>query len=109
MLFMNDFDIESAAIFAKQVHAPNLMRAVANLERLADWANNNSDGWAFWPKPCQSAKRLQEAIQRFQKGYREGEAVDTLEDIMAESLPNALRPIRAFLTRQGVDHTLIIR
>lgn len=109
MLFMNDFDIESAAIFAKQVHSPNLMRATANLERLADWANNNSDGWAFWPKPARSAKALMEAIQRFQKGYREGIDTDTLNDILAESLPNALRPIKAFLTRQGVDHTLIIR
>lgn len=109
MLFMNEYDIEDAVYLAKRVEAPHLMQATATLERLADWANSNSDGWAYWPKPCRAAKRLQEAIQRFQWGYRSGDAVDTLDEIVAEALPAALRPIKAFLTKQGVDHSLIIR
>ena len=50
MRFMNSYDI------ARHQHAhgehPVLGPALETLSNLQEWANNYSDGWAYWPKPC---------------------------------------------------------
>lgn len=97
-MFYNDHDIADAV--ARYGDLPNLGQAARTLDRLADWANHNSDGWAYWAKPRNAARRLVELIA----------GVDRFdpEDVTAEALALALRPVKAFLTRQGVDHAEIL-
>jgi hypothetical protein len=101
--FMNIFDISRAA----HRHADHevTMAAVETLWRLMEWADSNSDGWAYWPKPARSAARLMELV--------EGDGTwQAAEDIDQRATPAAYRkacaPIKAFLTRQGVSHDTII-
>lgn len=100
MNFMNDFDLAFAQRRFNVQQTPNRLGLALVVERLADWANENSDGWAYWPKPCRSAARAIALIEsRTNRENTEQERVDaTREEVTA-----ALKPIRAFLTRQGVD------
>jgi hypothetical protein len=100
MLFMNEYEIDSAVIrFATDSSTPNLGTAALALQRLARWADSNSDGWHSWPKPCRAAKRLQEVLQ----------AADRFDpqDCTAAELRSALTPVKSFLTRQGASLDLI--
>jgi hypothetical protein len=107
-MFMNDYEIHSAQQrYGAQSGQPNLGKATDNLAALADWANANSDGWAYWPKPRRAAKRLQELIQAADKASRDY-STDGTADITAADLTKALAPIKAFLTRQGVDHSTVL-
>ena len=107
MLFMNQWDIEVALTAfldprgVTEGETPNLAQLAAVVNNLSDWANDNSDGWAHWPKPCRAAKRAQEILTEAlrKRGYRQD-----VEDITVADLKAACRPIKAFLTRQGVDH-----
>lgn len=84
MLFMNEHDIDRAE---NLFHGdPVLGPAVRTLRNLVSWTNSNSDGWAYWPKPCRAAEKLQRLIQS-------GSAT-------ADELRTALRPVKAFRTRQ---------
>lgn len=98
-MWMNDYDIEDAARRFDPATHRNLAIGVLIIARLANWTNRNSDGWAYWKKPSNAAKRLMELIQ----------SVDRWEpvDVSAEDLKKACTPIKAFLTRQGVDHEVI--
>jgi hypothetical protein len=99
MMFMNDHDIEDAAVRLRG--CPNLSIGVMVLARLAGWTNRNSDGWAYWPKPTNAARRLMELLQ----------SADRFDpnpiDVTEEELRRTFTPIKAFLTRQGVDHAEI--
>jgi hypothetical protein len=103
MMYMNRWDIDDAVALARCrcEDTPVLLEAAETLERLADWADSHSDGWAYWPKPCRAAKSLQELISSVDR-YAPA-------DISREDLNRALRPVKAFLTRQGVDHSEVIR
>jgi hypothetical protein len=61
MRYMNDFDIDRAA--RRYGDHPVLGPAVETLTNLVEWTNENSDGWAYWPKPCRSAAKLMELIE----------------------------------------------
>lgn len=112
MLFMNDHDILVARTTFESPDTPNLDRATQVLARLADWADSVSDGWHSWPKPCRSAKNLQTLIQSKQRDLREDGIVSRpgsnevvhFEDATSAEVSAACRPIKAFLTREGVDH-----
>lgn len=109
MLFMNEYDIEDALRRVNPDTEPVLAEAVIALANLAAWTNNNSDGWAYWPKPCRAAKALQEAIQAHQRWERaayQGRR-DPADEITPAALKKALSPIKAFLTRQGVSHDVL--
>ena len=99
MLFMNDWEIENALRRFNSDQTPNLAAGARALAALADWTNRNSDGWAYWPKPCRAAKSLQTLLQ----------SVDRFDpaDVSAADLNKALRPIKAFLTRQGVSYDVL--
>lgn len=103
MLFMNAYEIEAAY---HQFHGdPVLGPATRTLLYLAAMANRCSDGWAYWPKPCRAAKRLQELIQLAQKQVR----VDGTHGILAEDVRRSYRPIKSFLTRHpGLDTVEIV-
>ena len=101
MRFMNDWDIDRAV--NRYVHDsldyPNLGEASLRIQRLAEWTNRNSDGWAYWPKPTRAAAKLMDLV----------EEVDYFnpEDVTADQVKRASVPIKAFLTRQGVDHAVV--
>lgn len=86
MLFMNAWDIVEAR--ARYEHHPVLSRATTFLEWFANETNKHSDGWAYWPKPCRAAKRLQELIQS-------GNATEA-------QYKAALVPIKRFFTVSGI-------
>jgi hypothetical protein len=105
VLFMNEHEVEETLHDIDPEETPNLAAGAQVLSALVDWANSNSDGWHAWPKPCRAAKNLQQVFQ--DKGYaiRFGQDRDgsPLEDINAADLNKALRPIKTFLTTQGVN------
>lgn len=101
MRFANEFDIDTFLRVFDDGSTPNLFRGAVVLNNLADWANDNSDGWAYWPKPCRSANRLIEILEISQKAWFTG---GFITDITEADLRMVLRPIKAFLTRCGVDH-----
>jgi hypothetical protein len=98
MRFMNTYDIEDAA--QRFANHPILGPATKTLENLCEWANHNSDGWAYWPKPARAAAKLMEMIERdgtwqWRNSYR--------EDVTVAEYRKALAPIKAFRTKQGAD------
>lgn len=97
MLFLNEYEVERAYVrFSRDTDLPNLRRASIVLYDLVQWANNNSDGWAYWPKPCRAAARLQSLLQAADR------EIDP-DDAPLCDLTSALAPVKGFLTRQGVD------
>lgn len=105
MLYMNTFDIEQALATALRHRLPNMVEAVYRLMRLVNWTNSNSDGWAYWPKPTRAARQLMELIQAVDP-YADP-FYDKPADIDRKALNKAYAPIKAFLTRQGVDHDVV--
>jgi hypothetical protein len=103
MRFMNEYDIDWAA--RRWESHPILGPAVATLRNLMEWANENSDGWAYWPKPTRAAARLMELIERDGTSrYRFDEA---REDVTSSEYAAALRPVKAFRTRQKADFEIV--
>lgn len=103
MRYMNDYDIERARRVGVRNDWPNRLRLVDTVDALRMWANRNSDGWAYWPKPCRAAARAMEQI------CGDGtNAADDRPDATDAEVTAALRPINAFLTRQGVPHSEVI-
>ena len=100
MMFMNEYEIEDALRRFEPTETPNLATAAAALARLCLWTNRNSDGWPYWSKPIRASAKLQTLIN----------SVDRFDPVDAsdKELRAALSPIKAFLTRQGVDHSLVI-
>lgn len=99
MRFMNDYDIQ----IAKQRYGNHdlLGPAIQTLENLVGWANRNSDGWAYWPKPARAAAKLMEMIER--DGTSKYIYDHRREDVTIAEYRKALAPIKAFRTRQGAE------
>lgn len=98
-MWMNEYDVEDALRRVDPEETPNLAGAVIALANLVSWTNSNSDGWPYWAKPGNAAKSLQALIQ----------GVDRYDpqDVTAAQVTKALSPVKAFLTRQGVDHSVL--
>ena len=92
--FMNEYDINLALSRCTRLSQPNRLAAALVLDHLRDWADYNSDGWAYWAKPRQAAAKLIDLL------YQEHDT-----DASDEELRAALRPVKAFLTRQKVKPT----
>jgi len=88
MLFMNEFDIDSA-IFGRS-NDPVLAKAVRFLVAFKDQVNANSDGWAHWGPPVKAAAKLMTLIQN-----------PPVTGATEKDLRSALAPIKAFYTRRG--------
>jgi hypothetical protein len=102
MLFLNEYDVEEAR--ARYANHPVLGPATETLSNLVEWTNSHSDGWPYWQVPRRAALKLQELIQ--------GESIRSRydgvrADATAEKLAAALRPIKAFRTKQGADFKII--
>lgn len=106
MVFLNEYQIDTAQInAAEDFHRPNVQRAVLTLARLMEWTNANSDGWAHWRKPSAASTKLQKWVHDF--CFHPFASIDTHRDMTSAELKSAYTPIKAFLTRQGVDHSEI--
>jgi hypothetical protein len=101
MKFWNEYDVEQALRRATNPDRPTRLRGILVVLRLMNWTNANSDGWAYWPKPVRAANRLMELLDS-------GDRWEP-EDVEPKDLRKACAPIKAFLTRQGVDHDIIFR
>jgi hypothetical protein len=73
-----------------------------NLAALAQWADDNSDGWSTWPKPARAARTATLLLRDLDNRERESWSTGRLDDLTAADVKRALSPVRAFLTRQGV-------
>jgi hypothetical protein len=98
MRYLNTHEIDEAA--RQWESHPVLGPATATLAALRDAADACSDGWAYWPKPARAAAGLMTLIAgngtaRYLSGDR--------PDATPEALRAALRPVKAFRTRHGLD------
>lgn len=109
MKFMNEYDIESTVLLWEREDATETLRLAKTLQGLEDWANSNSDGWTYWPKPCRAARALQEHLQQVERDYRNGVDLDAIENASLAARSRVLAPVRAFLTRHGVQHAEVLR
>ena len=105
MLFMNEWDIERAVRTYDPNVTPNRAQLARTVANLRIWANQNSDGWVYWPKPCQAAKR---AIEQIESTTNREDDYRRRNDITDAEYKAALRPIKSFLTRHGVPHDVVI-
>lgn len=100
MTWMNEYEVEGVVDrFTEET--PNLRRGARILSRLVDWTNNNSDGWPYWQKPSNAASKLMDHLEAARRDY-------DAADITEAQLNKTLTPIKTFLTKQGVDHALIL-
>ncbi len=99
-MWLNEYEVDDAQHRFDPDDTPNLLRAARILRRLVQWTNHNSDGWPYWQKPAKAAGQLMELIYR-------ADRFDP-QDVTEAELSKALRPIKAFLTRQGVQHDAIL-
>lgn len=99
MVFMNEYEIEETFARFNRGETPVLAEGATCLYRLMGWTNENSDGWPYWSKPSRAAQKLQTLLQspdRFDP-----------QDVTPAALKAACTPIKAFLTRQDVDHSAV--
>ena len=96
---MNEMDIEDALTQFGGGSTPNLRDGAHALANLCTWTNNNSDGWPYWQKPLRASKHLQELLTGADRFHP--------QDCSADEIRKACVPIKSFLTRQGVDHTVV--
>lgn len=97
MKYMNDYDLDRAERVARLNNWPNRAALVGVVSNLRGWTNLNSDGWAYWPKPCRAAASAMTEITG--DGTN---AADQRPDCTQAQARKVCRPIRAFLTRHGV-------
>lgn len=99
MKFMNDYDLDQARARFDAGDTPNRLALVLVVDRLRHWADANSDGWAHWAAPVNAAKT---AIEHIESRTSAENRVQERVDIAYADMTKALRPIKSFLTRQGV-------
>lgn len=92
MRYMNSWDI-ARSIEMYRDH-PVLGPATQTLANLAEWTDNNSDGWAYWPKPTRAAEKLMTLIQ------------ENSNPTMSE-YQKAIRPVKSFRTRYNANFMII--
>lgn len=103
-MWMNRYEIADAQSVDAET-LPNAARAARILDRLVEWTDQNSDGWPYWSKPSKAADKLMTALKAaMDSRFRHPYDVDITDAV----LKGALTPIKSFLTKQGVDHALIL-
>lgn len=101
MTWLNEYEVEDAArAFADH---PTLGPATRTLENLVNVVNRSSDGWPYWQKPSRAAAKLQGLI--YDAHCRRWDEVRT--DVTPAEVKAAYRPIRAFLTRNKLECTIV--
>ena len=100
MKYWNEYDIVQQERRARNNHCPNRLEGVDVVARLKDWADRNSDGWAYWPKPVRAAKNLMVLVESGDHWV--------CDDVTETELKRALVPVKSFLTRHGVEHSEVL-
>lgn len=59
-MYLNSFDLMQAE--RRFSDTPNRLRVVATVDNLREWADSNSDGWAYWSRPRNAAAPLVDLI-----------------------------------------------
>lgn len=97
-MFANTYEVDE---YVRQFGAdPVLGPAARTLANLRDAADANSDGWAYWRKPSAAAKRLQEILYY---AHRNRVIHGRPYAASAAEVRAALRPVKSFRTRTGID------
>lgn len=105
MRYMNDYDISHAIVRFDRAGCPNRYLVARKVQALAEWADRNSDGWCYWPKPVRAANKAMALIEsRTSRENTEQEMTDATD----AEVRAALAPIKAFLTRHGVNHADVL-
>jgi hypothetical protein len=106
MHFMNEYEIDDVLEqWSVRRGHPILGPAAVTLFNLKTVANQNSDGWAYWPKPARAANKLMTLIE----GDRSYDArFGDREDVTVAQLKAAYAPIKAFLTRSGLTCEIVM-
>lgn len=99
MLYMNDYDLDFARRRFTRASKPNRLALVMVVDNLRDWTNQHSDGWAYWPKPARAAASAMRLIQSTTNDANDRQEAT---DITDAEMRAAVRPIKAFLTREKV-------
>lgn len=98
MRYMNDYDIEFAVRRFTRATKPNRLALALVVQNLAEETNQVSDGWAYWPKPCRAAEQ---AIRLIESTTNAANDEQERVDITDAEMIAAVRPIKAFLTRNA--------
>lgn len=102
MRFMNEYDIQMAA--RRHADNPIAMAAITQVAIVKQWADRNSDGWAYWPKPVRACAKLMDLIE----GNGTNQAIQDIGQRATEAnFKKAMAPVKAFRTRQGADFTIV--
>lgn len=109
MKFVNEWDAQELA--QRWARHEVLGPASRTLLNLVEWANGNSDGWAYWPRPAAAARKLMcllEGDGSVPQGERCPECFTNRSyhapscsrpDATPAALKAALAPVKAFRTR----------
>src|SRR3954471_22836999 len=100
-MWMNEHEVDECLRHFHPSEVPNLAKGAQVLATLVEWTNANSDGWPYWVRPARAAGRLMDVLGLSRKAYYRGAEPD---DITEADLRQLLAPIKAFLTKQGIDH-----
>jgi hypothetical protein len=100
MRFMNDYDLDYARARFTRSATPNRLALVMVVDNLREWADSVSDGWAYWPKPARAADKAMALIES--RTYAENQRQEA-EDITDAEMLDAVKPIKAFLTRMAKE------
>lgn len=100
MLYMNDYDLSFAKVRFDRAGCPNRYHLATAVDSLREWADRNSDGWAYWPKPARAARK---AMLLIQSTTNAANTEQEMEDATDAETKAALAQIKRFLTTQGVD------
>jgi len=97
MRFMNDYDLSYARSRFTRATCPNRLALVMVVDNLREWADDHSDGWAYWPLPGRAAANAMALIES--RTSRENDEQER-NDITDAEMLDAVKPIKAFLARQ---------
>ena len=109
-MWMNRYEVSETAERVDATEFPNVAQVAQTVENLMHWADENSDGWTYWPKPSRAASKAMEMLDAHEKAERRGWTPQDgdVEDITDADMRKVLSPIKAFLTRQGVEHKNVL-
>jgi len=96
MRYMNDYDLDVAVSRFTRSSTPNRLAVALLVRNLAQWADDNSDGWAYWVKPLRAAQPAMDLIYGGTWTHNEEQEANDVSDATVAAVA---RPVKAFLTR----------
>jgi hypothetical protein len=106
MLYLNSDEIDDLQDYFRGPEIPeNVRKAASALQRLKDWTNENSDGWAYWKAPLKAAEPLMLRLMEAESAWRRMKPV---EDITEPRMDLFFKPIRDLLSNLGHDAESIL-